>query len=206
MTTMTDVRATRTDVRPRVLIVDDQTLFRSGLAKLLEADERIEVTGQAADGEEAVQQAAKLRPDVVLMDLKMPKLDGVEATRKITSENPGTRVLILTTFDAENHFIQALKAGARGYVLKDSEPDAIVSAILAVVSGESVMATPVADKVLEMLTGNVTPKAGNIASRSSTGISGPFNLRFTTVTLPCVSKVPVRCATALPMETSHCEM
>jgi DNA-binding NarL/FixJ family response regulator len=149
---------TMTDVRPKVLIVDDQTLFRSGLAKLLESDERIEVTGQASDGEEAVQMASRLQPDVVLMDLKMPKLDGVEATRKITAEHPGTRVLILTTFDAENHFIQALKAGARGYVLKDSEPDAIVSAILAVVSGESVMATPVADKVLEMLTGNVTPK------------------------------------------------
>jgi DNA-binding NarL/FixJ family response regulator len=149
---------TMIDVRPRVMIADDQTLFRSGLAKLLETDERIEVTGLAANGEEAVQEVSRLHPDVVLMDLKMPKLDGVEATRQITTEHPGTKVLMLTTFDAENHFIQALKAGARGYVLKDSEPEAIVSAILAVVSGESVMATPVADRVLEMLTGSVTPK------------------------------------------------
>jgi DNA-binding NarL/FixJ family response regulator len=149
---------TTIDNRPRVLIADDQTLFRSGLAKLLDTDERIQVIGQAANGEEAVQMVARLHPDVVLMDLKMPLLDGVEATRKIAANHPDVRVLILTTFDAENHFIQALKAGARGYVLKDSEPEAIVSAILAVVSGESVMATPVANKVLEMLTGNVTPK------------------------------------------------
>jgi DNA-binding NarL/FixJ family response regulator len=146
------------DIRPRVLIADDQRLFRSGLAKLLEGDARIEIVGQAADGEEAVELATKLRPSVVLMDLKMPKLDGVEATRQITANQSTTKVLILTTFEAENHFIQALRAGASGYVLKDSEPEAIISAILAVVSGESVMATPVAKKVLQMLTGNVTPK------------------------------------------------
>ncbi|MBO0689787.1 MAG: response regulator transcription factor [Candidatus Dormibacteraeota bacterium] len=147
-----------TDVRPRVLITDDQTLFRSGLAKLLEADKRIEVVGEAGDGEEAIEMVDSVSPDVVLMDLKMPNLDGVEATARITAAHPGVKVLVLTTFDADNHFIQALKAGASGYVLKDSEPDAIVSSILAVVSGERVMATAVANRVLDMLTGTVTPK------------------------------------------------
>jgi DNA-binding NarL/FixJ family response regulator len=147
-----------TDVRPRVLITDDQTLFRSGLAKLLEADKRIQVVGEAGDGEEAIEMVDSVSPDVVLMDLKMPNLDGVEATARITSAHPEVKVLVLTTFDADNHFIQALKAGASGYVLKDSEPDAIVSSILAVVSGERVMATAVANRVLDMLTGTVTPK------------------------------------------------
>jgi DNA-binding NarL/FixJ family response regulator len=147
-----------TDVRPRVLITDDQTLFRSGLAKLLEADKRIEVVGEAGDGEEAIEMVNSVSPDVVLMDLKMPNLDGVEATARITTAHPEVKVLVLTTFDADNHFIQALKAGASGYVLKDSEPDAIVSSILAVVSGERVMATAVANRVLDMLTGTVTPK------------------------------------------------
>jgi DNA-binding NarL/FixJ family response regulator len=147
-----------TDVRPRVLITDDQTLFRSGLAKLLEADKRIEVIGEAGDGEEAIEMVESMSPDVVLMDLKMPNLDGVEATARITQAHPEVKVLVLTTFDADNHFIQALKAGASGYVLKDSEPDAIVSSILAVVSGERVMATAVANRVLDMLTGTVTPK------------------------------------------------
>jgi len=147
-----------TDVRPRVLITDDQTLFRSGLAKLLEADKRIQVVGEAGDGEEAIEMVDSVAPDVVLMDLKMPNLDGVEATARITAAHPEVKVLVLTTFDADNHFIQALKAGASGYVLKDSEPEAIVSSILAVVSGERVMATAVANRVLDMLTGTVTPK------------------------------------------------
>jgi DNA-binding NarL/FixJ family response regulator len=143
---------------PRVVIVDDQTLFRSGLAKLLESDDRITVVGQAADGDAGVELVGRVHPDVVLMDLKMPGLDGVGATRRISTEFPETKVLVLTTFDAENHFIQALRAGASGYVLKDSEPDAIVSSILAVVAGERVMATAVANRVLDMLTGTLAPK------------------------------------------------
>ena len=114
----------------RVLLVDDQTLFRTGLARLLEGDPRIEIVGQAADGAEAVIQAEKLRPDVVLMDLKMPNVDGIEATRQMIAANPDTRVLILTTFETDNHVIQALKAGASGYVLKDSLVEAIVSSVL----------------------------------------------------------------------------
>jgi len=141
-----------------VLIADDQTLFRSGLARLLDADDRVQVVGEAVDGADAIKLALALKPDVVLMDIKMPNLDGIEATRRIVTENPEIRVLMLTTFEADNHVIQALKAGASGYVLKDSQAGAIVSSILAVVAGERVMASAVANRVLEMLTGATTPK------------------------------------------------
>ena len=142
----------------RVLLVDDQTLFRTGLARLLSEDGRVEIIGQAVDGADAVKQAAKLKPDVVLMDLKMPNVDGIEATRQIIEADPAIKVLILTTFETDNHVIQALKAGASGYVLKDSLAEAIVSSIQAVASGERVMAGAVANRVLEMLTGTSTPK------------------------------------------------
>jgi DNA-binding NarL/FixJ family response regulator len=141
-----------------VLIADDQTLFRAGLARLLSEDPRLEVVGQALEGQDAVAQAAKLKPDVVLMDLKMPGVDGIEATRQITEADPNVKVLILTTFETDSNVIQALKAGASGYVLKDSSADAIASSVIAVMSGERVMASAVANRVLEMLTGASTPK------------------------------------------------
>jgi DNA-binding NarL/FixJ family response regulator len=142
----------------RVLIVDDQTLFRTGLASLLAGDERVDIVGQAIDGADAVKQAIKLKPEVVLMDIKMPNTDGIEATRQIVEAIPGIKVLILTTFETDSQVIQALKAGASGYVLKDSSAAAIVSSIVAVMSGERVMASAVANRVLEMLTGTATPK------------------------------------------------
>jgi DNA-binding NarL/FixJ family response regulator len=142
----------------RVLIADDQTLFRTGLARLLDEDPRVDVVGQAVDGADAVKQAVKLKPDVVLMDLKMPNMDGVEATRQIRAQLPDMKILILTTFDADNHVLQALEAGVSGYVLKDSLSEAIITSIQAVVSGERVMAGAVANRVLDMLTGAATPK------------------------------------------------
>ncbi|HZV51144.1 MAG TPA: response regulator transcription factor [Candidatus Dormibacteraeota bacterium] len=149
---------TQTATKVRVLVADDQTLFRAGLVRLLEEDPRVEVVGQAGDGAEAVEMAGRLRPDVVLMDLRMPNLDGIEATRRIVAEFPEVRVLLLTVLDADNNVIQALKAGASGYILKDSKPDSIVSSLLAVMAGERVMASAVANRVLEMLTGTTTPK------------------------------------------------
>jgi DNA-binding NarL/FixJ family response regulator len=142
----------------RVLIADDQTLFRTGLARLLDEDPRVEVIGQAVDGRDAVKQAAKFKPDVILMDLKMPNVDGIEATRQIVEADPAVKVVMLTTFETDSQVIQALKAGASGYVLKDSSAQAIVSSIVAVMSGERVMAGAVANRVLEMLTGTTTPK------------------------------------------------
>src|SRR2546428_13391552 len=142
----------------RVLIADDQTLFRTGLARLLDEDPRVEVVGQAVDGADVVKRAAALHPDVILMDPKMPGLDGAEATRRIVAEHPEIKVLILSTFDADSYVLQALRAGASGYVLTDSQAAAIVSSILAVVSGERVMANGVANRVLDMLTGTSSPK------------------------------------------------
>jgi DNA-binding NarL/FixJ family response regulator len=142
----------------RVLIADDQTLFRSGLARLLEEDPRVQVVGQAVDGADALKKVAALKPDVVLMDLKMPNLDGIEATRRIMAEHPQTKVLVLSTFDADSYVLQALHAGAGGYVLKNSQSEAIVHSILAVMAGERVMASAVANRVLDMLSGTTTPK------------------------------------------------
>ena len=142
----------------RVLIADDQTLFRSGLARLLQEEPRITLVGEAANGREAVEKAAASKADVVLMDLKMPGMDGVESTAKITADQPGVKVLILSTFDADSYVLQALRAGACGYVLKDAQPAAIVSSIMAVLAGERVMAGAVANRVLDMLTGASTPK------------------------------------------------
>jgi DNA-binding NarL/FixJ family response regulator len=142
----------------RVLIADDQTLFRRGLARLLEEDSRIALVGEAKDGLDAVQKAAALEPDVVLMDLRMPGLDGPEATEQIIRQNPAVKVLILSTFEADNYVLQALRSGASGYILKDAEPAAIASSIMAVLSGERVMAGPVANRVLDMLTGASSPK------------------------------------------------
>ena len=137
---------------PRVLIVDDQELFRSGLAGLLREDARVEVVGEAGEGARAAELAATLAPDVVLMDLRIPGIDGVEATRLILGERPDARILILSGFGADSFVVQALKAGASGYLLKDAGVEAIVSSILAVAAGENVLAQKVAKRVLEMVT------------------------------------------------------
>ncbi len=135
------------------MVVDDQTLFRRGLVKLLESDPRIKVVDDAANGIEAMEKIAKNPPDVALVDIKMPEMDGIETTRRIVSQYPNTRVLVLTTFDNDGYVVQALKAGASGYLLKDSQPEAIVSAALAVRSGERVMTQAVADQFLNLMSG-----------------------------------------------------
>lgn len=142
----------------RVLIADDQTLFRSGLASLLAEDRRINLVGLAVDGQDAIDKAAALKPDVVLMDLRMPGVDGAEATRQILAKHPEVKVLILSTYDADSYVIEALRAGAGGYILKDAEPEAIASSIMAIVTGERVMAGTVVNRVLDMLSGSSTPK------------------------------------------------
>lgn len=143
---------------PSVMVVDDQTLFRRGLVKLLESDPRIKIVDDAANGAEALEKIAKNPPDVVLLDIKMPVMDGIEATRRIIDGYPNTKVLILTTFENDGYVVQALKAGASGYLLKDSQPEAIVSAMLAILSGERVLTQSVADQFLNLMAGG-SPKA-----------------------------------------------
>jgi DNA-binding NarL/FixJ family response regulator len=134
-----------------VLIADDQTLFRSGLAALLDKDPRVIVVGQAANGEEAVRMVDELKPDLVLMDLKMPGMEGVEATRLIHTKHPKVAVIILSSFSGDGHLIQALEAGASGYVLKDTNVATIVNSMLAIAGGARVMSGAIADRLLGMV-------------------------------------------------------
>ena len=135
----------------RVLITDDHAIVRKGIRALLATERDIEVIGEACDGTEAVAQALALSPDVILMDLVMPKLDGIEATRQITTKRPGARVLILTSFVADDKVFPAIKAGALGYLLKDSGPDQLVEAIHQVHRGEPSLDPTIARKVLSEL-------------------------------------------------------
>ncbi len=132
----------------RVLLVDDQALFREALATLLEVRAEVDVVGQAGDGDQAVRQAAELHPDVVLMDLHMPVLDGIAATRRLRAEQPEVRVLALTTFDDDEDVFEAVRAGAVGYLLKDVSSARLVEALLAAARGESVLQPSVAARVL----------------------------------------------------------
>jgi DNA-binding NarL/FixJ family response regulator len=132
----------------RVLLVDDQALFREALATLLDVRDEIEVVGEAADGDEALRRVAALGPDVVLMDLRMPVLDGIAATRRLRAERPDVRVIALTTFDDDEDVFAALRAGAVGYLLKDVSSQRLVEAIGAAARGESVLQPSVAAKVV----------------------------------------------------------
>jgi len=131
----------------RILIADDHPVFRFGLRALLQAEPGMEVVGEVTTGSEAVAQAASLRPDVVLMDLNMPELNGIEATRKIVAENTAVGVLVITMFDDDTVFA-AMKAGARGYLLKGAEGEETLRAIRAVANGEAIFSPAVAERVM----------------------------------------------------------
>jgi DNA-binding NarL/FixJ family response regulator len=135
----------------RVLIADDQALVRAGFRMILDAEDDLEIVGEASNGSEAVDMALSVRPDVVLMDIRMPELDGIEATRRITAAaaEPPIRVLVLTTFDLNEYVYAALRAGASGFLLKDAPPEQLAAGIRVVASGEALLAPSVTRRLIE---------------------------------------------------------
>jgi DNA-binding NarL/FixJ family response regulator len=133
----------------RVIVADDQAMVRAGFRSLLNEEPDIEVVGEAADGEQAVAAVRRLKPDIALMDIRMPNVDGLEATRRIASAGLATRILILTTFDLDEYVYEGLRAGASGFLLKDASPEQLIAAIHVVAEGEAVLAPTVTRRVVE---------------------------------------------------------
>jgi DNA-binding NarL/FixJ family response regulator len=132
----------------RVLVVDDQTMVRAGFRLLLADEPDIEVVAEASNGRDAVAQAARFRPDVILMDIRMPEMDGLEATRRILASDTEARVLILTTFDLDDYVFEALSAGASGFVLKDEPPEQLLNAVHTIAAGEALLSPTVTRRVI----------------------------------------------------------
>ena len=145
---MTDQRTSEGEDVIRVLIADDQALFRRGLFVVLGTEEGIEVIAEAENGEDAVAKSLELVPDVVLMDVRMPKVDGIEATRRISAELPTTRILMLTVSDEEDDLYEAIKAGAQGYLLKEISVEEVAQTIRRTILGESIITPSMASKLL----------------------------------------------------------
>jgi DNA-binding NarL/FixJ family response regulator len=136
----------------RVLVADDQSMVRAGFRMLLAGEEDIEVVAEASNGLEAVQKAARFHPDVILMDIRMPELDGLEATRRILATDDGARVLVLTTFDLDEYVYEALRAGASGFVLKDDPPEQLLAAVRVVATGDALLSPAVTKRVIKRFT------------------------------------------------------
>ena len=159
----------------RVLVVDDHPVVRSGLAALLAVETDLQVVGEAADGEEALALVRSLAPDVVLMDLRMPGLDGAGATARIVAEHPDTRVLVLTTFDTDDDILRAVEAGASGYLLKDAHRDELLAAVRSAARGETVLAAPVAARLMDRMRAgapeSLTPRELQVLAAVGRGLS-----------------------------------
>jgi DNA-binding NarL/FixJ family response regulator len=140
----------------RILLADDQALVRGGFRMILEAEPDIQVVGEAADGSEVVERALETRPDLVLMDVRMPALDGIEATRRLLAALPATRVLILTTFDLDEYVVDAFRAGASGFLLKTAPPQQLVAAVRTVQEGDALLAPVSTRRLIEQVARPVT--------------------------------------------------
>lgn len=136
----------------RVIVADDQAMVRAGFRLLLSGEPDLEVVGEASNGLEAVDKTRRMRPDVVLMDIRMPELDGLEATRRILASGDGTRVLVLTTFDLDEYVFEALRSGASGFVLKDDPPEQLLAAIRVVAEGDALLSPAVTQRVIRRFT------------------------------------------------------
>jgi len=154
-----------------VLIADDQALVRSGFRLIVETRDDLEVVGEAEGGEEAVRLAADLRPDVILMDIRMPGLDGIEATRRIVAADGPSRILVLTTFDLDEYVYAAIRAGASGFLLKDVRPRDLVDAIRLVAAGNALLGPTVTERLLARFSGTVGPADGNAAVAAVEGLT-----------------------------------
>ena len=142
----------------RVVVADDQALVRAGFAKLLEAEHDLRIVAQAADGLEAIEAVLRTRPDVMLMDIRMPRLDGIEATRRIRAREHAPRVIMLTTFDLDEYVYDALKAGASGFLLKDAPPEQLVAGVRVVAAGDALLAPAVTRRLIEEFARHPTPR------------------------------------------------
>jgi len=147
----------------RVLVADDDHLMRAGLAELLTADPTIEIVAQAASGRQAVDQAVRFTPDVVLMDIRMPDLDGIEATRELSRVAPQVRVLILTTFEQDDYIFGALRAGASGFLLKRARPEDLIAGVHTIAAGDSLLSPSVTRRVIDRMAQQPTPEFSNQA-------------------------------------------
>lgn len=143
----------------RVGVVDDQAMVRAGLTMILDAEDDIEVVGEAADGHEAITMVAQRTPDVVLMDVRMPGMDGLTATRELLKDDPPLRVIVLTTFDQDDYVYEALRAGASGFLLKSADGDSLVEAVRVVAAGEALLAPQVTRRVIEHFASGTLPAA-----------------------------------------------
>jgi DNA-binding NarL/FixJ family response regulator len=148
----------------KVLLVDDQALHRMGMRMFLAGQDGVEVVGEAVDGDDAVRQSLRLRPDVVVMDVRMPGTDGITATRQIVAAAPDVRVLLLTTFDLDEYVIDGLEAGASGFLTKDAEPGDILSAIRSVAAGDAVIAPSATRRLLSRLTAGAAMQSESTAA------------------------------------------
>jgi DNA-binding NarL/FixJ family response regulator len=162
---MAGVTALAGDVR--VLLVDDDPLVRAGLSMILGGADHVTVVGEAADGAEAVARARATGPDVVLMDIRMPRIDGLEATRVLAAEPEGSRVIVLTTFDADEYVVRALRDGAAGFLLKDTPPAQIVDAVRRVAAGEPILSPSVTSQLIAQVTGGGNDADGRAAAAST---------------------------------------
>ena len=147
----------------RVLIADDDDLMRAGLVELLSGDAEIEIAGEATTGREAVERARRLDPDVVLMDVRMPDLDGIEATRELTRAAPRVRVLILTTFEQDDYVFGALRAGASGFLVKRTRPEELIAAVHTIAAGDSLLSPSVTGRVIGRMARQPSPEPAGIA-------------------------------------------